>query len=762
MKSPWSAVPFVLVTALGCVPQQVKSQTSPQLPVYEVVQSGASGPQATNLANRLNLPLGMLGQSNGMVMFVDPSNYLAVPQTTISDSRLIDSLLAGSKNAYPSIPLSVQAIDFAALANLGVFSTDLALRKASDALDAAGLVPQGGTPVVGHTTFTAFYTNDNGLVISNSQYLDTQVNYQFVLPNGYPLVGPGAQVQMSCGPTGNVTRFLYAARRLTQGPMVNVIAPDVASNRLARLFPTNTTLVNLAVVYWSPPLLPWSVQPGAGGPTALLPWYVASGRTFIMDPLTGAASPVNLKRRMIPATDDPNFVPVVRLSAAAQGGTQVVASVTVSGGTPPYSYLWSGSDPAASTSSGPSLSYMPIVRIAPPPLALMPQPGNREVMVEWPSASAGFVLESSPSLAASAWTAVTNRVLTQNEMNSVVVPVQPSQSAFFRLRATDQALTSTDTVAVTVVDANGISQQVNQNVVVQLPQDRAPRGGPPVIGYGTESPREPDFAVDRIGWQQGMGAPFLGGGTEIFCWLGDTSWPGDFIEPPVPGSLPGTPWVYGDADYANWGVNTASIVLNNTDGAPDFFASSQPGATIAEYATAGLARPTNPGWRVAINWYQYGNTASTHYYPIDYNYSWGPLGPNDNLNWLCMDCCDALDKTNAAGLTAQQRWGPAFGGLHMLLGWNSEEGVGDGSFERQFALNMLGGIIPVFNPPLPVIQAWWSAAKAAGADHGVPAAMGPIGPSAVSDFLDYYWGKGKVNVTIPPSKITGWWYTEGP
>src|SRR5215471_8366493 len=48
-------------------------------PVYQVVQSGATAAQAASIANALNLPANSLAQSNGMVLYSDPSNYLAVP-----------------------------------------------------------------------------------------------------------------------------------------------------------------------------------------------------------------------------------------------------------------------------------------------------------------------------------------------------------------------------------------------------------------------------------------------------------------------------------------------------------------------------------------------------------------------------------------------------------------------------------------------------------------------------------------------------------
>jgi hypothetical protein len=436
----------------------------------------------------------------------------------------------------------------------------------------------------------------------------------------------------------------------------------------------------------------------------------------------------------------------------------VVSSVSVAGGKPPYTYLWAGSDASVSANTGPSISYTPTRRLAPPALALSVSSGNAAT-ISWPYPSTGFALESATDLASGTWSAFTGSVQTSNDLNSVSVDLQ-GQNTFYRLRLASQTLAAIDTVGVSVTDANGVSANGSQVIPVQVIPDRPAYPGPPRISYGTESPNEPSFAVDRIGWQNGMRIPGGGGGSESFCWMGDAAWPGDFIEPPTPGIFVSTPWVYGDADYS--GINTASIVLNNTDGAPDFFCSSVPGAASADYNTAGLTRPGNPGWNVIVNLKNNKGTSSTHSYNIKYyNYSWGLLGPNDFLNWLCMDCCDALDETGPGG-TAQQRWGPAFGGLHILTGFNSGEAVADGSFEYNFARYMLKPPYP-WTQPLPIVGSWFLAAFAAGYDdHGRPAAMGPIGPGGVSDYLDHYWGKGSVNPTIPPSKITGWWYETAP
>jgi hypothetical protein len=140
-----------------------------------------------------------------------------------------------------------------------------------------------------------------------------------------------------------------------------------------------------------------------------------------------------------------------------------------------------------------------------------------------------------------------------------------------------------ESVSVTVTDANGIATQASQVVAVQA-QPIAPDSGASHVGasYGCESPGEPEeWTQERVGWQQGMANP--GGGSQQFCWLGDASWPGDYIKPSPAGSLPTTPWIYGDADYSNWGVNTANLVLINGDGWPDGFTAMFPGAPQSDY-----------------------------------------------------------------------------------------------------------------------------------------------------------------------------------
>jgi autotransporter-associated beta strand protein len=753
------------------------------LPVYQVTQAGATGVQATNLATALNIPLSLVTLSNGMVSFIDPTNYVAVPTAPVPNATIVSNLVAQTFNRYPAIPISVKALDVTALSNLTVLADSEALSSATNALGSSGLSPQFGTPVIGHTMFTAIYTNASNIVISNNQPLDTAVNYEFQDPNGYPLVGPGAQVQVSYGATGNVTRLLYAARQLTPGPSaVQLMSASDASNHVACLFPPSAH-INLQVVYRCPPFY------GRGSifdPTnRLIPWYYCTGTLDATNPVSGTVSPFALMPQLIPATDDPNYVPTANLSASASG-TQVSASVSVSGGTPPYSFLWSGSDTTASTNTGAAIAYTPAIRVANPPLAIIL--AGTSVTVSWPYPSPGFILESTPNLAPSAWSQVTDPVQTNSDVISVTI-LPTAGARFFRLRLASQALAVTETVTVTVTDANGVTAQGSQSVAAQAVPIAAPLEwgeGPVGVCYGCESPYDPGLgSQDRGDWLTGMSSN-PGGGFQRFCWAGGASWPGDFIEPKTPGVLPARPQVFGDADYSNWGVNSADIVFYIGHGNPNLisFVIHHYGLCPGAYTyVAPQSVLWEPYYQKLFNNYavRMPDVCTPYTYPFtfppgpDYgvpNYlgSWRNSGPtvNDNLYWLCLLSCLVLQEYYDDPGTHQHdgawtRWGPAFNGLHILTGFHTEAKPGTG-FPKQFADNML-------NSALPIQKAWFAAAGAAGA--GTPAAMGPIywwgpygsgdpiGSCPIMDIDDHYWGKGDVGPTIPKSQINGWWYIKG-
>jgi hypothetical protein len=180
----------------------------------------------------------------------------------------------------------------------------------------------------------------------------------------------------------------------------------------------------------------------------------------------------------------------------------------------------------------------------------------------------------------------------------------------------------------------------------------------------------------------------------------------------------------------------------------------------------------------------YAESNNTPCYVYNLTNSWGNMGPNDNLDWLCLYGCEVLqfspsnfnpcntdsssDFPPSATDAAWNRWGGAFNGLHFMLGFHTDMWYVPTETAGPFAQNMLGTFaIIVVVPPQTIVQAWLNASSAtqgnvpcssSTAPPVVAAAMGPIGPGGVTDMNDYYWGRGSVGPSIPPSDITGWWY----
>ena len=182
----------------------------------------------------------------------------------------------------------------------------------------------------------------------------------------------------------------------------------------------------------------------------------------------------------------------------------------------------------------------------------------------------------------------------------------------------------------------------------------------PPITYGCESPYDAGLGTgDRISWQAGMSRAGGGGGAQRFCWMGQAAWPGDFIEPPVPGALPANAPINGDADFLNWGVNTADIVFYIGHGNPDAFTFT--------YPCFPSANPISALWKAQFNgvpavrdhiWNQCG--AQVDMNVLNYPGSWrtcpaGAPWPNDTLEWLCLLSCEVL--ANPGAPTPWQRWG---------------------------------------------------------------------------------------------------------
>ena len=118
----------------------------------------------------------------------------------------------------------------------------------------------------------------------------------------------------------------------------------------------------------------------------------------------------------------------------------------------------------------------------------------------------------------------------------------------------------------------------------------------------------------------------------------------------------------------------------------------------------------------------------------------------------CSVIADSYDGKNWA-----QRWGPTFSGLHLLLGF-ANTAYDEAGFGGAFANWVLGYDLGFINlPPVPVRSAWFLAHDGHQPASVYAAAMGVIGPSGISNYNDYFWGKGPVGPDIRGANIRGYW-----
>ncbi|MES2063597.1 MAG: DUF6345 domain-containing protein [Bacteroidota bacterium] len=302
-----------------------------------------------------------------------------------------------------------------------------------------------------------------------------------------------------------------------------------------------------------------------------------------------------------------------------------------------------------------------------------------------------------------------------------------------------------ETLRVTVIDRNGVAttDTVNVTTLARAQFGFAPGiRGNKEITYGCESPNEPGpFENERIGWQKAMLE--YDGGREVFAHCGDDSWPGNYIRAQ---SFPiDSPWIKGCADQS--GINTARFIFVNGDADPDNLFSRSPGGPISEYFSTKLTLTIMPRGTVVMP-----GVRGVKYYPIPYDGSWGQGYSKTGAFWLAGLLCNMLKPQDVDGMKAVDRWGPAFGGLHMLLGFASNAKHTDGQFPRDFVRLML---FRGNGHPRTIRTAWFNSAQ--NNDVGKPAAMGPLMDGDIGDVDDYYFGRGAQGPTIGRDKIKGWW-----
>ena len=276
-----------------------------------------------------------------------------------------------------------------------------------------------------------------------------------------------------------------------------------------------------------------------------------------------------------------------------------------------------------------------------------------------------------------------------------------TEVAYDVLDRDSKSLNVNETLIATVIDANGI--QVNASETISDVEAKAGAKNLEVLvggirDYGIEIP-----AMEFGNLAQGFANEMSGSGvTRRFFWTGNSAWEQDFKSP------------------------NDSAWIDNTD--------------ITLY--------TGHGWSGGFTFN--GNHQDT---AIDTNDATGDWGDKD-LEWLALYSCQVLKLDSTTSVVG--RWGQEFDGLHILLGFHTNAAANMG-FTGEFAHNMLRNPFLWWNNPMKVRVAWFDATDSHQPNGRVAVAMGPIRSGNVSNFNDYFHGKGPVGPDIPSGSIVGWW-----
>ncbi|MEN6308022.1 MAG: DUF6345 domain-containing protein [Anaerohalosphaeraceae bacterium] len=293
--------------------------------------------------------------------------------------------------------------------------------------------------------------------------------------------------------------------------------------------------------------------------------------------------------------------------------------------------------------------------------------------------------------------------------SSVDLSQYPSDASSIEYYAIPRGQVGPEIVTVQVTDDNGIAVEASQTLQIQfLLQTPAGKVGPltaSVFDFGTERGVSDLCAANQAGFIN----RFLADGVQPrFNWACGSAWEDDFKQPPA-----GNDTTYVDnADivfYCGHGYGGGFTFESNID--DDYL-------TSADAAGA-----------------------------------WG----NGDLEWLALLSCQVLRDTYN-GQSWATRWGPAFDGLHLMLGFQTNAYDWSG-FGGRFADWTLGRDFFIFKlPPLPV-RAAWCQAKAEQQPASVEAVvMGVVGPGwVISGWNDYVWGKGPVSADIRDGNIQAYW-----
>lgn len=602
------------------------------LPVFFIVENPVTPEKARTLAGALGLdPNGSYIADDGAIRFLDPTRFQTLPMRPAASA-------ASNEDDQPTV---AEAFDFDAIAALRPFDPGLAEERARAALRAAGLDPDSGTVTVTHARFEA--VRRDGTPVADIA-IDTQVIFDAVTPNDFPLRGPGADIKIAFDADGVVTQIVYARRILAEGERVKVLsqraATRLAAARVLDVEPQRIQLrgacatapasgvlqplcLQAETVYYAPPL--------EDEPEQLVPHYVFQGSLAV----EGRTVPI--RNLVVPAVE---AVPQVQLDVTVDG-VRVQAESRASGGTPPYAYTWVASNtPLPPGLDGPSIGFLSAPR--------------------------------------------------EGELG--------------------------ETLSVIVTDANGLRSWTSRS----LPPAPAalPSAAPAPTPAAAPTPQQADAGVEA--------------GIE---WIGLTQG--------LPGSAANT------RGFAA-ALQRAEVPLTFDHGELAAFERD-----FIDVERGGSDRDRVDG--VDFVFYTGHATGSgfTFESPREGRFlfydeaRWG----DGDLEWLLIAACGPLQEEEAS-LPWWRRWGPAFDGLHLLLGYanitydNEREGrlFGEGILEQNLKLR----------------QAWAATATDVQTATEIYAVMGVFDADGVNNYNDHFWGRGAVGPDIPDADVSGYWRLSSP
>jgi uncharacterized protein DUF6345 len=298
-------------------------------PVFRVVQEGLTAEQGAALAGTLNIPNAL--EANGAFNYVDPVRFNQVPQVTVGKGT--DESGRGT---------TAQALDVPALDGIKPPPDDAALARAGTLVRQARLGPDfAAKPTVSHNVLTL--TDPTGRP-TRSVPLDTVVSYGLTLA-GLPVTGQGAKLRLTVAPDGAVSQVSDNLRQLARAGDAPVLSVADATSACAALYGPDVAQQPPTLGYQLPNLTADKAS-GKGTVSTIFPQYTCNP----------VARDSALAHRLVPAV--PGSAPAGTVKADRAGDT-VTAAVDVSGGTAPYTFVWSSSSTTLNSAdrAGQAISY---------------------------------------------------------------------------------------------------------------------------------------------------------------------------------------------------------------------------------------------------------------------------------------------------------------------------------------------------------------------------------------------------------------------